>query len=221
MVFQDMVVIFDLDGTLVDSAPDLANAMNHVLALEGHPPLPLEKVRGLVGNGARALLERGFAEYDPAGIAEEEMQRHIGRFIDWYVDHIADESRPFPGCESMLDALAANGAALAVCTNKTEKLGFALLDATGLTDRFDTIICRDTLATYKPAPEPLLECVNRTGRGRGVMIGDTMTDLSAALSAGMPCLIASFGYGRFTDEQKKKAGWFDAFDALPGLLSNL
>jgi len=221
MAFHDLVVIFDLDGTLVDSAPDLAGAMNHVLALEGHPPLPLEKVRSLVGNGARALLERGFAEYDRADIASEEMERHIGTFIDWYVEHIADESRPFPGCEEMLEALTAKGAALAVCTNKTERLGFALLEATGLKDRFDTIICRDTLSTYKPAPEPLLECVSRTGRKRSVMIGDTMTDLSAALAADMSCLIASFGYGSFTDEQKKKAGWFDAFDALPGLLSNL
>lgn len=221
MPLSDTVIIFDLDGTLVDSAPDLAASMNHVLALEGHPPLPLDKVRSLVGNGARAMLERGFAEYDRHAIAEDEMERHIDDFIAWYKAHIADDSRPFPGCGAMLDELRGDGARLAICTNKREELGHQLLRETGLFDLFDTIVCRDTLAHFKPAPEPLLACVERTGAARGIMIGDTMTDLDAALAAGMPCLIASYGYGSFTREQTEKAGWFDALDALPGLLRNL
>lgn len=221
MKLQDTAVIFDLDGTLVDSAPDLTSAMNHVLALEGHPPLDLQKVRGLVGNGAKAMLTRGFEEYDRHDIAEAEMERHINDFIDYYVDHIADFSAPFEGCAETLEVLAAEGARLAVCTNKKEQLGHLLLKETGLWDWFDTVVCRDTLPTYKPAPEPLLACVERTGAARGVMIGDTTTDLNAAIAAGMPCLIASFGYGTFTDEDRKKAGFFDALGALPGLLSEL
>lgn len=213
----DTVVIFDLDGTLVDSAPDLAAAMNHVLDLEGHPPLALDTVRSLVGHGARALLVRGFAEYDRE-IAAEEMERHIDVFIDHYRDHIADQSHPFNGCEAVLRRLKGDGAKLAVCTNKREELGHALLKATDLNGYFDTIVCRDTLPVYKPAPEPLLACVERTGASRGIMIGDTTTDLNAAIAAGMPCLIASFGYGRFDEAEKKKAGWFDAFADLPDLV---
>lgn len=218
---SESCIIFDLDGTLVDSAPDLAGAMNHVLADRGLPPLPMDDVRHLVGNGARALIEKGLATHNHAPLSDAEMDAALVRFIDHYRDHIADKSYVFDGVEAGLDQLSAAGAHLAVCTNKREELGHLLLREVGLHDRFDTVICRDTLPTYKPAPEPLLECLTRTGAAYGVMIGDTMTDVTAARNARMPCLVASFGYGSFSPAERAEITWFTDYGDLPALITEL
>lgn len=219
-ILADLVAIFDLDGTLVDSAPDLAGAMNHVLATQDLPALPLATVRHLVGNGAKALLARGFALYQRPPPTESEMAAHITQFIHHYQAHIADRSTPYPGCHRILEKLQSQGAKLAVCTNKTEALAFDLLAALDLTRFFDCIVCRDTLSVCKPAPEPLFACQTRTHAKKAVMIGDTMTDLDAATAAQMPCLIARFGYGKFTPDTKNLQQ-FDHFDELPELISGL
>ena len=131
-------VVFDLDGTLVDTAPDLINALNFVLGREGLPPVPLHSARNMIGAGARRLIERGLElEGRTAGL--EDIIRLTSDFIDHYAAHIADVSRPFEGLETALDDLAARGYRLAVCTNKLEWLSKLLLDQLGLSSRFSAI----------------------------------------------------------------------------------
>ncbi|MBB4658438.1 HAD-IA family hydrolase [Parvularcula dongshanensis] len=213
--FSDLVVIFDLDGTLVDSAPDLTEAMNVILGEEGMAPLPEREVRHLVGEGARALLRRGYAEHGRRFPEGEEGDVLVTRYVDRYAARIAERTRPFGGCEDALAQLAEAGAALAVCTNKVEKLAFPLLDALDLTKWFDVVLARDSLDRCKPDPAPLIEIQRRTGRARGVMIGDTPTDLAAGRAAGMPVLLAEFGYGSFeTSHAVKDEQRFEDFEAL-------
>src|SRR6478735_6937455 len=128
-------IVFDLDGTLVDTAPDLITALNHVLDREGLPPVPLHAARNMIGAGARKLIERGL-EAEGRTMTVDELNRMTADFIAYYADHIADESRPFEGLEAALDDLAARGHRLAVCTNKLEWLSKRLLDALNLTPRF-------------------------------------------------------------------------------------
>ncbi len=125
------IVVFDLDGTLVDTAPDLVNALNYVLTREGLPAVPLHSARNLIGGGARRLIERGL-EAEGRLATFEEITRLTNDFIDYYAAHIADELRPFDGLESALDDLTARGYRLAVCTNKLEWLSRLLLDQLGL-----------------------------------------------------------------------------------------
>ena len=215
---SNLCVILDLDGTLVDSGPDLTDAMNTVLADEGLPRLPEATVRHLVGDGARALLRRGH-EADgrpfPDGEAGDAL---VARFIDHYRDHLTARTRPFPGTEACLHRLAGAGAALAVCTNKPHALAVGVLEGLGLMGRFAEVLGRDSLPAFKPDPEPLLEILRRTGRARGVMVGDTMTDVTAGRAAGMPVLYARHGYG--PDDLPLQAGEqrFEGFEALFDLI---
>src|SRR5262245_37952877 len=128
-------IVFDLDGTLVDTAPDLVDTLNVVLVQEKLPPIPYERARSLIGGGARRMIELGLQQEGRACTAAECDRLYI-QFIDHYAAHIADRSRPFPGLEAALDALAATGAHLAVCTNKLEWLSLRLLQALGLEKRF-------------------------------------------------------------------------------------
>src|SRR5882672_6011855 len=128
-------VVFDLDGTLVDTAPDLIAALNFVLEREGMPPVPLQSARTMIGAGARKLIERGL-ELDGRLASAEDINRLTSDFIDYYADHIADASRPFEGLESALDDLSGRGYRFAVCTNKLEWLSKLLLDQLGLSPRF-------------------------------------------------------------------------------------
>lgn len=218
---SDSVIIFDLDGTLIDSAPDLTHALNHVLETEGLAPVEPATVRSLVGQGARALIERGLELQDRSMPEGEEADGLVGRFIEHYRAHIADHSVLFPGAVGCLDTLEAWGATLAVCTNKLEALTFPVLEALGVRDRFSEIIARDSLPEHKPSGLPLHEILRRTGRERGVMIGDTATDLGAARNAGLPCFLATFGYGHVEGPLHKKEQRFDHFEALPKLIITL
>ena len=150
--FAHATIAFDLDGTLVDTAPDLIGALNSILAKEGLPPVPVSAARRLIGGGARRLLERGFAE------AGREVEPHqapelVERMVETYLGRISQESAPFDGLEAALDQLAAAGARLAVCTNKREGLSRTLLDALGLTHRFAAIVGSDSVPTPKPDPD--------------------------------------------------------------------
>src|SRR5580698_8077455 len=155
-------VVFDLDGTLVDTAPDLINALNYILAREGMPPVPLASARMMIGAGARKLLERGL-ELDGRIVALEELDRLTRDFIAYYADHIADASRPFEGLESALDDLAGRRYRFAVCTNKLEWLSKLLLDRLGLTARCAAICGADTFGISKPDPAILQQTVARAG----------------------------------------------------------
>jgi phosphoglycolate phosphatase len=188
-------VVFDLDGTLVDTAPDLIAALNYILAREGMPPVPLRSARTMIGAGARKLLERGL-ELDGRIIALEELDRLTRDFITYYADHIADASRPFEGLESALDDLAGRGCRFAVCTNKLEWLSKLLLDRLGLSARFSAICGADTFGIAKPDPAILRQTVARAGgeMASTVMVGDAGPDIGVARRAGAPVIGVEFGY---------------------------
>jgi phosphoglycolate phosphatase len=188
-------VVFDLDGTLVDTAPDLVAALNAVFVREGFPPVALAAARNLVGGGARALIERGLALQGRA-LPAADVERLRGALIEYYAGHIAERSRPFPGLEAALDGLAGRGCALAVCTNKLEWLSVKLLGALGLTERFAAICGADTFGVAKPDPAILRGTLARVGGNpaHAVMIGDSETDIAVARAAGVPVIGVDFGY---------------------------
>lgn len=158
-------IVFDLDGTLVDTAPDLINALNFVLNREGLPAVPMKSARNMIGAGARKLIERGL-ELDGRQVGLDDITRLTNDFIDHYAAHIADESRPFEGLEDALDNLSARGCRFAVCTNKLEWLSKLLLDELGLSSRFSAICGADTFGVSKPDPAILQQTVARAGGAR-------------------------------------------------------
>lgn len=190
-------VLFDLDGTLIDTAGDLAAAMNHALAAAGRPAVPADRVRHLVGHGARAMLASGFEASGPVPAAAA-MDGHVAVFLDHYLAHIADQSRPFPGAVAALEALKDAGAKLAVCTNKRERPARLLLETLGILWHFEAIVGMDTVGIAKPDPAPARRCLELCGKSRAVFIGDSDTDMRTAAAAGMPALAATFGYGPLT-----------------------
>ena len=194
MSLRGAVIAFDLDGTLVDTAPDLIGALNSVLAENGLPSVPVASARNLVGRGAQSLIERGFSQ---AGrpLDPERTPGLVDRFIGAYLGRIARDSTPFDGLEAALDELAAAHAILAVCTNKRTDLSLALLDALGLTQRFAAVIGAD-LAVQKPDPSLLYLAIERAGGrpDRALYVGDSVVDLATARAAGVPIVGVSFGY---------------------------
>lgn len=189
------LIVFDLDGTLIDTAPDLIATLNVILAREGLPPVALESARAMIGGGARKLLERGLA-IDNRQPDDAEMKRLLANFIAYYADNIAVHSRPFEGLETALDELSRAGFALAVCTNKLEWLSLRLLDALSLRDRFVAICGGDTFGRTKPDPHSLLGTIARAGGvpERAIMIGDSAADVGAARAASVPVIGVTFGY---------------------------
>jgi phosphoglycolate phosphatase len=188
-------VVFDLDGTLVDTAPDLINALNFVLEREGLAPVPLHAARNMIGAGARKLIERGL-ELEGRSMSTDEVTRLTGDFIDYYAAHIADASRPFEGLESALDDLGARGYRFAVCTNKLEWLSKLLLDQLGLSARFSAICGADTFGVSKPDPAILKQTIARAGGqlSSAIMVGDAGPDIGVARRAGIPVIGVEFGY---------------------------
>jgi phosphoglycolate phosphatase len=189
------LVVFDLDGTLVDTAPDLINALNFVLEREGLPPVPLAAARNMIGAGARKLIERGL-EADGRNVSLAELARMTDDFISHYAEHIADLSRPFEGLERALDELEQDGCRFAVCTNKLEWLSKRLLDRLDLSGRFAAICGADTFGVAKPDPAILRQTVARAGAelASTIMVGDAGPDVGVARRAGVPVIGVSFGY---------------------------
>jgi phosphoglycolate phosphatase len=188
-------VVFDLDGTLVDTAPDLINALNFVLDREGLPPVPFHSARKLIGAGARRLIERGL-ELGSRTAGLEDITRLTSDFIDYYAAHIADFSRPFEGLETALDDLASRGYRFAVCTNKLEWLSKLLLGQLGLSSRFSGICCGGTFGVSKPDPSILRQTIARAGGqlSSAIMVGDAGPDIGVARRAGIPVIGVEFGY---------------------------
>ena len=189
------IVVFDLDGTLVDTAPDLIAALNFVLDREGLPPLPLQSARNMIGAGARKLIERGL-EVEGRTATADELARMTRDFIDHYAAHIADTSRPFDGVEAALDDLERSGCRFAVCTNKLEWLSKLLLDRLSLSARFAAVCGADTFGVSKPDPAILKQTVARAGgqMSAALMVGDAGPDVGVARRAGIPVIGVEFGY---------------------------
>ena len=216
------IVVFDLDGTLVDTAPDLINALNFILAREGLPPVPLHSARNMIGAGARKLLERGL-ELDGRTVSLAELDRLTGDFISHYAEHIADASRPFDGLEAALDDLESAGYRFAVCTNKLEWLSKRLLDRLNLSPRFSAICGADTFGVSKPDPAILRQTVARAGGElkSAIMVGDAGPDVGVARRAGVPVICVSFGYTEVPVADLKPDRIIDHMDELRGAIEGL
>jgi len=215
-------IIFDLDGTLVDTAPDLIDTLNAILTREGFAPIPFDDARAAIGGGAKLLLERGLSRTG-AHVPPERLDALYQDFLSYYAAHIADRSRPFPGLDAALDALAADGFKLAVCTNKLEWLSVRLLDALDLRRRFAAICGQDTFGVAKPDPRILRRTIAAAGgdASRAVMVGDSATDIATARAAGVPVIAVDFGY---TDTPVGKLGpdrVISRFDDLPEAVAAL
>jgi phosphoglycolate phosphatase len=218
----DTTVIFDLDGTLVDTAPDLVETLNVVLGREGLLPVPYDEGRTLVGGGARYMIERGLASQGKSR-TKADLDRLFGDFIAHYSLHVADRSRAFPGVEEALDVLAAGGYRLAVCTNKLERLSMRVLDALGLSRRFAAICGQDTFGVQKPNPDFLRKTLERAGGvlDRAVMVGDSPTDIATAQAAGIPVIAVDFGYTNIPVSQLAPDRIISHFNVLPGFVTEL
>jgi phosphoglycolate phosphatase len=186
-------IIFDLDGTLVDTAPDLIDALNAIFSRHGLPAVPYDEARALIGGGARLMIERGLAA---VGRPAADIDHLYKDFVAHYANHLADRSRPFPGVDAALDELARRGCTFTVCTNKLERLSVRLLKHLGLAQRFAAICGQDTFGVQKPHPDALLGALHRAGGtlDQALMVGDSETDIATARAARMPVVAVDFGY---------------------------
>ena len=189
------IAVFDLDGTLAETAGDLIGTLNVLMKREGLAELPLSQARGLIGAGAKALIRRGF-EAEGRALTPEDHDRLFDAFIAHYGDHLADTSHLYPGVVEALDALEASGFRLAVCTNKYEGQSVELLRILGIGHRFAAICGRDTFPQFKPDPRHLAGTIAQAGGdpARAVMVGDSRTDIDTAKAAGIPVVAVTFGY---------------------------
>ena len=208
-------ILFDLDGTLVETGPDLLAATNGVLAEEGVEPIAIDHLGHLVGQGGRAMLERAFTlrERPPS---DDELDRYMPRFLELYEGSIPGTSEPFPGMVSALDRLAAAGHRFAVCTNKPEGMSVKLLEALDLSDRFDAICGPDTFGVRKPDPQHILKTIERMGGNPAdaIMVGDSISDVEAARRADVPCVGVPFGYSDRPIRELNPTVVIDSFDDL-------
>jgi len=216
------IVLFDLDGTLVDSSLDLAPAINHALALEGRPHIAPGQLRHMIGGGAVRMLEKAL-EASGGMIDAARFDILRAALLEHYWAHIADNTVPFPGCITALEALREGGCKLAVCTNKTEGPARELLGALGMAGLFSAIYGADTLGREraKPLPDMLLAAAQDCGGGRAAMVGDSTYDTRAARAAGMPVVAVSFGYNDISASELDCDALIDHFDELVPTLAGL
>jgi len=195
MMLRPPIVVFDLDGTLAETAHDLVATLNMLLVREGFPRLPLTAARPMVGAGARALIQRGFSA-NGEELSAPRLDLLLREFLAHYEEHIVDETTLFPGALSALDRLAEEGFRLAVCTNKPERLSRVLLSRLGVANHFAAICGRETFPVFKPDPAALLLTIDAAGGDsrRAVMVGDSRTDVTTARNARVPVVAVDFGY---------------------------
>lgn len=189
------IIVFDLDGTLIDTAPDLLDSLNHSLAAGGVPLADEASFRRFVGHGGRVMIERAYAANRRA-LPTDEHDRLFSLFLYHYGANMPGRSAPYPGVLAALDRFEAAGYLLAVCTNKTEALSRTLLAALGIDHRFAAICGQDTFHHRKPDPRHLTETIALAGGdpGRAIMVGDSQTDIDTAKAAGIPVVAVDFGY---------------------------
>ncbi len=188
-------IVYDLDGTLADTAGDLMGALNAVLVSEGLAPLPVENARSMLGAGGRALLQRGFAA-SGRELGARGLEALFGDFLAHYNAHIADLTQLYPGVETALEGFARSGWRQAICTNKLEGSATLLIEKLGVASKFAFVCGQDTFGIGKPDPKPLLETIAACGGApaRAIMVGDSATDIMTARAAGLPVIAVDFGY---------------------------
>jgi len=217
-----LTVVFDLDGTLVETAPDLIEALNVVFTGEGLPPVDYKEARNMIGGGARRMIECGL-QYVGHSASAGDVDRMFADFIPYYAAHVADKSQPFPGLDAALDRLAERDCHFAVCTNKLEGLSRLLLDALGLSRRFAAICGQDTFGMQKPDPEILRRTIRAAGGEirQAVMVGDSGIDIATARAAGVPIVAVDFGYSETPIKDLGADRLIGHFDELAGAVLEL
>ncbi len=214
------LVLLDLDGTLVDTAPDLAEAANHVLATLGRPAVDMPVIRGFIGNGVRELVRRALAiQGEPS---EAEVDAAMPVFSAYYGKHLQKHSRVYPGVQETLESLGRQGRLLVCITNKAARFTEPLLENLGLRGYFDLVLSGDTLPKKKPDPLPLRHAAGHFGLdvAQGLLVGDSVNDTQAARAAGMPVVCVSYGYrGEMPVENLAADAVIDSMGELLGLLA--
>jgi phosphoglycolate phosphatase len=212
----DWTIAFDLDGTLIETAPDLVGALNMVLGEQGLKPIAYQEARVMVGHGAKVMIERGYAATG-LPLSAETSPALVARFVEVYRARIAEESRPFPGCLEALAALKAAGATLVVATNKRTDLAVALLDALDMSRFFTTVVGADLAPAAKPDARHILFAIEEADGDpdMAIMVGDSATDVNAARNAGVPVIAVTFGY---TDTPASELGADSVLDRYEDLI---
>lgn len=209
------LLVFDLDGTLAETAPDLVATLNVLLDREGFPPLPYEVARSMVGGGARTLIERGLA-HSKSSLPAKRIDEMFDEYLAYYDDHICDSTHLFPGVEDALDRFAVAGWGFAVCTNKIEHSSILLLEALGISKRFAAICGKNTFPMSKPDGRTLLMTIEKAGGRpeRTIMVGDSKTDIETARNAKIPVVAVDFGYTDLPIEAYEPDKVISHFDEL-------
>ncbi len=217
-----LTIVFDLDGTLIDTAPDLIDTLNLILARQGLPEVPFDAARPLIGGGARGMIERALV-VEGRACSPADVDRLYQAFVAHYAEHIAVRSRAFPHLEMTLDRLAGQGHRLAVCTNKLEWLSKRLLDTLQLADRFAAICGQDTFGVQKPDPQIFRATVMRAGGEpeRAIMVGDSVTDIRTARAARVPVVAVDFGYTDVPVATLRPDRVISSFAELPAVIDDL
>jgi phosphoglycolate phosphatase len=221
-MLRGATIVFDLDGTMIDTAPDLIHATNHTLQLNGMEPVEGRIVQPAVGYGARAMIRTAMESQGRAS-PDDVLTRMTEEFVAYYAENILVDSKPFPGLIEAIDELHNEGALLAVCTNKREGLAKKLLAGLKIGGRFAAIAGRDTFPKCKPDPAHVLETIRLAGGSaeRAVMIGDSSADSLSAQAAGVPFIGVSFGYGESPIEVLKPDAVINSFAELHRALRDL
>lgn len=217
------LVVFDLDGTLLDTHADLVASLNHTIAALHLAPVNYDDLTHLVGNGAQVMIERACKLRDYT-LAPEELPALLQRFITHYSETMPGLTEPYPGLLAAMDALKSQGYKLAVCTNKMESLARTLLERLNLTHYFEAITGGDTFPVRKPNAEHLIGTVERAGGdlSRTVMIGDSVNDILVARNAGVPSIAVPFGYSDVSVETLGPSRIISHYDELtPALVQGL
>lgn len=214
-------IAFDLDGTLVDTAPDLVRALNAAITPEGLDPVPIAAVRAMVGRGARALIERAYERAGAPILNEDALEARLDAFMSAYRAGIAEQSAPFDGVVDALDVFAAHGAELSVCTNKPTSLAVPLLEALGLANRFVRIVGPEDAPAKKPDPRHLESAIGSKADRRTVLVGDSEPDALAAKAAGAWCVIFEDGYSEKPAGALGADRLFRRWSELPALIADL
>jgi phosphoglycolate phosphatase len=215
------IVVFDLDGTLVDTAPDILDSLNQCLDTVGLKHADSSELRRFIGFGGRVMIERAF-EAHRRPLADGELDRLYAKFIEDYAGGIPGKSAPYPGVVDALGRLSAAGYLLAICTNKMERHSRLLIEALGLSARFDAICGQDTFPFRKPDPRHLFGTIEAAGGDveRSLMIGDSRTDIDTAKAAGIPVVAVDFGYSDQPVHSLEPSKTISHFDELTVGLAN-
>jgi len=220
--YRTDAIVFDLDGTLIDSVPDVRNALNRTLASDGRRPLSHDEVCTMVGEGARVMFEKAWAATGDA-LTGEAFEVLFDRYAGYYLAHPADETVIYPGVSDILEALAGDGVALGICTNKPQALSVAVLEALGLRGLFASIVGGDATQYRKPDARHVFETLAPMGAetAAAAFVGDSAIDVAAARNAGLPIVLVSWGYRHVPAADLGADAVIDRFADLPTALAGL